>query len=244
MRLDKFFSSLGLLSRRECAASVKKGEISVDGITVASPSVHIDPEKNEIFMRGEQVLWKKHMYLMLNKPAGYVSSTEDSERTVMKLLPPEYEKAGCFPCGRLDIDTVGLLLITNDGALAHELLSPRRHVSKAYRFKCTDPLAEESISVLENGVDLGDFVSAPAKVRMNPSSDTDGIIIITEGKFHQIKRMLASVGSGIEFLERIRFGSLELDETLDRGQWRELTEKEIEDIRNTRSSVEQDKPAN
>ena len=226
MRLDKFFSSLGVLSRRECAAAAKRGEITVDGGTVRDPSVHIDPETCSVTLRGEPVLWKRHLYLMLNKPAGTVSSTEDSERTVMKLLPPSYERAGCFPCGRLDADTVGLLLIMSDGPLAHELLSPRRHVSKAYRFRCAEPLNEDAVAALESGIDLGDFTTAPAEVKME--SETEGVITITEGKFHQIKRMLAAVGSGIAYLERIRFGPLSLDPSLDRGEWRELTKDEIE----------------
>lgn len=143
----------------------------------------------------------------------------------MRLLPEEYSRAGGFPCGRLDIDTVGLLLITNDGDTAHRLLSPKHHVPKIYRFRTSVPLTDDMVNALESGVDLGDFVSAPAKVSLN--SPAEGEISITEGKFHQVKRMLAAVGSGIEFLERIRFGPLELDEALERGQWRELTEAEI-----------------
>ena len=150
----------------------------------------------------------------------------------MSLLPKEYSRADGFPCGRLDVDTVGLLLITNDGDTAHRLLSPKHHVAKSYRFRCGEPLTEDMIRTLESGVDLGDFTTAPAKLDMvNPC---EGIISITEGKFHQIKRMLASVGSGIEFLERITFGPLQLDETLERGQWRELTDEEIASLTSTK----------
>ena len=225
MRLDRFFTSLGRLSRRECAAEAKRGKICVNGEVVKNVSIHVDPDKDEITFAGEKLRWQKYFYLMLNKPTGYISSTESSDNTVMKLLPPEYEKAGCFPCGRLDIDTVGLLLITNDGDTAHALLSPRRHVTKSYRFRCSEPLSSEMVERLERGVDLGDFVTAPAKVELDTPSE--GIITITEGKFHQIKRMLASVGSGILYLERLKFGALSLDTSLERGCWRELSEEEI-----------------
>lgn len=228
MRLDKFFTSIGRLSRKECAAEARRGQISVNGQVTKDPSVHIDPEQDCITHRGERVTWEKHFYIMLNKPTGYISSTEKSGNTVMKLLPSEYEKAGCFPCGRLDVDTVGLLLITNDGDTAHKLLSPKRHVAKSYRFRCSEPLSPEMVSKLEEGVDLGDFTTAPAKLQLD--SPCEGVISITEGKFHQIKRMLAAVGSGIEYLERIKFGPLELDESLARGEWRRLSEEELKTL--------------
>ena len=225
MRLDKFFTSVGRLSRRECASAARRGMIAVNGECVKDPSVHVDPERDVVTLDGETVRYRKYFYVMLNKPAGYVSSTEQSDNTVMKLLPPEYERAGGFPCGRLDVDTVGLLLITNDGDTAHRLLSPKHHVAKTYRFRCSEPLTEAMIRRLESGVDLGDFTTAPAKLDM--ASPKEGTISITEGKFHQIKRMLANVGSGIEYLERITFGPLKLDETLGRGECRELTPEEI-----------------
>ena len=228
MRLDKFFTSIGRLSRKECAAEARRGQISVNGEVQKDPSVHVDPERDVITHRGERITWEKYFYVMLNKPAGYISSTEKSDVTVMKLLPPEYEKAGCFPCGRLDADTVGLLLITNDGDTAHKLLSPKRHVAKSYRFRCSEPLSDEMVKKLEAGVDLGDFTTAPAKLQLD--SPVEGVISITEGKFHQIKRMLAAVGSGIEYLERIKFGPLELDASLGRGEWRRLTEDELKTL--------------
>ncbi len=228
MRLDKFFTSIGRLSRKECAAEAKRGQISVNGEVTKDTSVHVDPERDIISHRGERITWERYFYIMLNKPTGYISSTEKSAGTVMKLLPPEYEKAGCFPCGRLDVDTVGLLLITNDGETAHKLLSPKRHVAKSYRFRCSEPLSPEMVARLEEGVDLGDFTTAPAKLMLD--SPREGIISITEGKFHQIKRMLAAVGSGIEYLERIKFGPLDLDESLSRGEWRRLTEEELKTL--------------
>lgn len=225
MRLDRFFSSVGQLTRSECGVAVKKGRIAVNGEVVKTASVKILPCKDEVTLDGETVVWQEYYYLMLNKPSGYISSTEDSENTVMKLLPEKYSRAGCFPCGRLDIDTVGLLLITNDGDTAHRLLSPKKHALKSYRFRCSVPIGSDEIYALENGIDLGDFVTLPAKAEM--ITPTEGVISVTEGKFHQIKRMLLAVGSKIEFLERISFGGLELDEKLDRGEWRELTDDEI-----------------
>lgn len=225
MRIDKFFTTVGKLSRTECAAAIRARRVCVNGKTVALPREHINEETDVVTLDGERVVYRKYFYIMLNKPAGTVSSTEDSDITVMRLLPEEYSRAGGFPCGRLDIDTVGLLLITNDGDTAHRLLAPRSHVAKSYRFRCSVPLDGDMISAIERGVDLGDFVSAPAKLEM--SSPCEGMITITEGKFHQVKRMLAAVGSGIEYLCRVRFGPLTLDETLAEGKWRELTCDEI-----------------
>ena len=225
MRLDRFFTTVGKLTRTECDAAARQGRITVNGRVVKLAKTHVNEESDIIALDGERVCFRTEFYVMLNKPEGYISSTEDSDRTVMRLLPEEYSRAGGFPCGRLDIDTVGLLLITNDGDTAHRLLSPKHHVPKIYRFRTSVPLTDDMVNALESGVDLGDFVSAPAKVSLN--SPAEGEISITEGKFHQVKRMLAAVGSGIEFLERIRFGPLELDEALERGQWRELTEAEI-----------------
>lgn len=224
MRLDKFFSSIGRITRSECSAAVRSGRILVNGEAVRLPSVHIDPEKDTVTLDGSAVNYRKYFYVMLNKPAGYISSTEDSARSVMRLLPEEYSRADGFPCGRLDVDTVGLLLITNNGEAAHRMLSPKRHVVKKYRFRVSSALDEAATTALESGVSLGDFVSAPAKVEL--STPTEGTICISEGKFHQIKRMMAAVGSGIEYLERVEFGPIKLDETLKRGDWRELTAEE------------------
>ena len=228
MRLDRFFTSVGRLTRRECSAAARAGRITVNGETVRLPSVHIDPEHDTVSLDGVCVRYRKYFYIMLNKPSGYVSSTEDDERSVMRLLPDEYTRAGGFPCGRLDIDTVGLLLITNNGERAHRLLSPRRHVTKTYRFCVAAPLDEAAVESLRRGVSLGDFVTSPAEVRLD--SPVSGEIGISEGKFHQIKRMMESVGSRIEYLERIGFGPLKLDPALRRGEWRELDGTEIDSL--------------
>lgn len=224
MRLDKYLSEAAVSTRSETAKAVKAGLVTVNGERPKSASVHIDPETCIVTFRGRKVEWKRFTYIMLNKPEGYVSSTEDAGRTVMELLPPECMKKGMFPCGRLDINTTGLLLVTNDGEMAHRLLSPAHHVEKTYYYECSSPIEDEEIANLENGVDIGGHISAPAKVTtMSPQS---GRITITEGKFHQIKRMFHAVGSEITCLERVKFGPLVLDHSLGRGEYRYLTEEE------------------
>ena len=225
MRLDKFLAESGLFSRSEAGRAVRAGRVAVGGEVVKNPSVHI-PEDAEVFCDGQRVYWTKYQYIMLNKPVGVVSATEDGGRTVMDLLPPSCKRLDMFPCGRLDIDTTGLLLINNDGPGAHMWLSPKRHVTKTYRFTCVPALSEQGIAQLETGVDLGEFISAPAKLQMD-AGNLSGTISITEGKFHQIKRMFHGVGSEITSLERIAFGPLTLDPALERGEWRYLTEAEI-----------------
>lgn len=232
MRLDKYLSEAGVCTRSEATKRIRRSEVTVNGTVVRDPSVHIDPETAAVTLGGETVCWRKFTYIMLNKPVGYVSATEDRGPTVMELLPPQYGRKGFFPCGRLDIDTVGFLLITNDGVLGHELLSPRHHVDKTYRFTCDPPIGEDARRHLEEGVDIGDIVTKPAEVTLEgalPASS--GAITIREGKFHQIKRMFHAVGSEITSLERISFGGVPLDETLTRGEWRFLTETEEATLR-------------
>ncbi len=233
MRLDKYLSGSGMFSRSEAGKVIRCGRITVNGEIVKNPAVHIDEGSAAVRFGSEPVIWTKYKYAMLNKPEGYISATDsspaDSGRTVMSLLPPEFGRLGMFPCGRLDIDTVGLLLITNDGPGAHELLSPRHHVEKTYRFRCSVPVDEDMHRRLEEGIEFSDFTSKPCRVVLNDTRDS-GEISVTEGKFHQIKRMFHAVGSEITFLERVKFGSLKLDESLGRGEWRYLTEREIADL--------------
>lgn len=224
MRLDKYLSEAAAASRSEAAKAAKNGKITVNGVCQKSAAVHIDAESAEVYYCGKKVVWKKYTYIMLNKPAGFVSSTDEGGHTVMELLPSECTKKRMFPCGRLDIDTTGLLLITNDGPLAHELLAPRHHVAKSYRFTCFPYIGEAERERLENGVDIGHFITAPAEVTLDDGGS--GVITITEGKFHQIKRMFHGVGSEITSLKRISFGSLTLDSSLAEGEWRYLTDEE------------------
>ncbi|MBE6614270.1 MAG: rRNA pseudouridine synthase [Ruminococcaceae bacterium] len=232
MRLDKYLSESGIFSRSEAGKAIRSGRILVDGAPVKDPSKHI-AETAQVLCDGKPVIWSKYQYIMLHKPAGYVSATEDKGRTVMDLVPPACVRLGMFPCGRLDIDTTGLLLITNDGPGAHNWLSPKHHVAKTYRFTCALPLSEEARLRMEAGLELGDFTSQPSQVELN--APTEGEITIVEGKFHQIKRMFAAVDNEITSLQRIRFGPLKLDESLEPGQWRYLTDEEIHALQTVHS---------
>lgn len=226
MRLDKFLSDTGRLSRKEASAAIKGGRVAVDGAVLRDPARHIDPEASSVTLDGEKISFKKFTYLLLEKPEGYISSTESGGQTVMKLLPPEYSKKGLFPCGRLDRDTTGVLLITDDGEMAHLLLAPRRHVSKTYSFTLTSPAPADTEDRFLKGITLGDEECAPSHVIFNDGRKS-GEIILTEGKFHQVKRMFTAVGTEVVTLRRIKFGPLAEDSSLSAGKWRELTDSEI-----------------
>ncbi len=227
MRLDKYIADTGIASRKECAKAAKAGLVILNGKPTKDVSVHIDENTAEVIYCGKKIEWQKYIYLMLNKPSGYISSSDADPRSIMRLLPDKYSKMEAFPCGRLDIDTVGLLLVTNDGPLAHELLAPRHHVEKTYYYKCSPAIDEAARLKLEAGVDIGDHFTKPSKVT---SAGDEGEITLTEGKFHQIKRMFEAVGSKITYLRRISFGPLVIDESLEEGQWRELTSEEIKSL--------------
>ena len=226
MRIDRFLSDMGIASRRESAAAAKRGQITVDGVVVRDPSKHIDPERVSLTYMGRVISYQKYVYVMLNKPDGYISATDDPrQKTVLELLDDRLKKRGLFPCGRLDIDTLGLLILTDDGQTAHRLISPKHHAEKVYKFGCANELSDDDISRLENGVDLDDgYHTLPAKVRYE--GEKTGYITLTEGKYHQIKRMFAAVGNKITYLERVSFGGVILDESLERGEYRYLTEDE------------------
>ena len=230
MRLDKFLSETGTASRSESRKAARTGGISVNGTAVHDTAVHIDPEQDEIFFMGSRIVYRKSIYLMLNKPEGVVSATDDgTERTVLDLLPGKYRKMGLFPCGRLDKNTTGLLILTNNGALAHRLLSPKCHVEKTYRFTCERPLTDADCELLRRGVNIGEKSSTlPAKLTL--SSDRSGEITVTEGKYHQIKRMFGVYGAGVNALHRDAIGGLALDPALAPGQWRELSDEEVAKI--------------
>ena len=227
MRLDKFFSETGLLSRREVARAVSRGEISVNGIPVKRADVKLNEQTDRVTLRGEPIVYQKFVYMMLNKPSGYVSATEDGrDPTVLELLPPQYTAFGLFPCGRLDKHTLGLMLLTDNGDVAHRLLSPRRHVSKRYAFRCKFPLTREECERFREGLVLEDgYETKPADIELNEDMKS-GIITLVEGKYHQIKRMLEALHNQITYLERISFGPLTLPADLARGAWRELTPEE------------------
>lgn len=227
MRLDKFLSETGTLSRSESGRAVRAGKVLVNGRAAKSPSDRVDPEQDEIFFGGERVLYRRFTYILLNKPDGYVSATEDGrEKTVLELLPEKQRKIDLFPCGRLDKHTLGLMLLTNDGQLAHDLLSPRHHVEKRYRFSVKFPLTDEEVARLEQGTVLEDGYETKSSRICLDEERKSGTIMLIEGKYHQIKRMMESVHNQITSLERISFGPLTLDPTLERGAWRYLTEAE------------------
>ena len=232
MRIDKFLSVTGTASRTEAKKAVRAKAVTVNGIAASSADTHIDPFKDEITFYGAKIIYREHTYIMMNKPDGVVSATEDGrDKTVIDLLPPNLRSDKLFPCGRLDKNTLGLMLITDNGDLAHELLSPRSHVSKSYRFKSAEPISEEDVRRFEKGVTLADgYVTMPAKIELTGNGD-EGIITLKEGKYHQIKRMLGALDNRIIYLERISFGPLELDKSLARGEWRFLTENEIEELK-------------
>lgn len=225
MRLDKYIVESGLASRSEITKVAKSGGVTVNGKAVSRVSGHIDPTIDKVTYLGREVIWREFTYVMLNKPDGYVSATDDLlNPTVLTLLPTELQKIGLFPCGRLDKNTLGLMILTNNGPLSHKLLSPKNHVSKKYRFTTKFPISSKDIEMLESGVDIGGYVTAPCLVEM--IDEKEGYITLTEGKYHQIKLMAEAVHNQITFLERVSFGPIELDRSLERGQWRYLSPDE------------------
>ena len=226
IRLDKMLSECGVATRKETARAVRTGSVTVDGIVAKSPDIKVDPEVCRVSFCGKPVQYRKFFYFMLNKPDGYVSATEDGKDPVVTdLLPEEYRRLGLFPCGRLDKHTLGLMLLTNDGQLSHRLLAPKSHVAKTYAFRVKFPLSSEDISLLEQGVDIGGYLTKPCRVTL--TNEREGEIEITEGKYHQIKLMMEAVHNQITYLERISFGPLLLDPRLARGECRELDDTEV-----------------
>ncbi len=229
MRIDKLLSEIGLLSRREAAKIAKSGGVLVDGIAVKDVSKHIDPEKNKITLLGREVVYQKYIYVMLNKPTGYVSATDDKSLPyVTELLPDELRKRELFPVGRLDRDTTGLMILTNNGRLAHSLLSPKHHVKKEYFFTAAEPLRDVAEQIFKNGVTLADGYECKSAELYLSEDRLSGRIVLTEGKYHQIKRMIASQDNRVTSLRRIYFGGIGLDAGLAEGEWRYLTAEETE----------------
>lgn len=228
MRLDKFLSEQNISTRSLLKKDIKKGLVTINGQTVTRQEQHIDPYKDTITYNHTLVTYTPFRYLMLNKPAGVVSATEDSrDQTVLDLIAPELRK-DLFPVGRLDKDTEGLLLLTNDGALAHRLLSPKKHVDKTYFVKLAKTLSEKEACQLEQGVDIGEKnLTLPARLQLNDTQLEQVFLTIQEGKFHQVKRMFQAVGNEVLYLKRMSMGTLSLDETLAPGEYRPLTEEEL-----------------
>ncbi|GAA0109041.1 MULTISPECIES: pseudouridine synthase [Clostridium] len=230
-RLDKVLSNLGYGTRKEIKQVVRKGLIEVNGEIVKDNGMQIDPEVDKILVNGEEIFYRKYIYLMMNKPDGVVSATFDNrDETVIDLLEIEHQVFEPFPVGRLDKDTVGLLLLTNDGELNHRLISPKWKVDKVYYAKIDKKVTEADIKKFKNGITLDDgYICKEAKLEILESSDSGSEVMITiqEGKFHQVKRMFEAVDKSVVYLKRVEFGTLQLDEDLEEGEYRELTEEEV-----------------
>jgi 16S rRNA pseudouridine516 synthase len=230
MRIDKMLSNLGFGSRKDVKKLLKDGAVEVNEKKVKDAKQHVDPENDTVTVNGEIVEYKEFIYLMLNKPQGVISATEDSEHdTVLDLLEMEDLVFSPFPVGRLVKDTEGLLLLTNDGQLAHRLLSPKKHVPKTYFAVINSEVTEEDVAAFKRGVILDDgYQTKPGELKIIKSGLTSDIeLTITEGKFHQVKRMFEAVGKRVIYLQRISMGPLKLDESLELGEYRELTDEEI-----------------
>lgn len=232
LRLDKYLADAGVGTRSQVKQMIRKGQIAINGEPVKKPDQKVDGEKDKIEVMGKEIRYQKYRYLLLHKPSGYVSATEDKkEQTVLSLLPEELRK-DLFPVGRLDKDTEGLLLLTNDGALAHRLLSPKKHVNKTYYALVQGRVTDEDQAAFLQGVDIGDEKDTlPAQLEILEAAEESRILLtIQEGRFHQVKRMFEARGKKVVYLKRISMGPLALEEGLKPGDYRELTEEEQETL--------------
>jgi len=234
MRLDKLLSQTGFGSRKEVKVVLRAGVVSVDGNVVLRPEFKVDPEKSVVYVGSELVEYEKYIYLMMNKPAGVISATyDDEERVVTDLLPEKYGWFDLFPVGRLDKDTTGLIILTNDGGFAHRALSPKKHVEKVYiaHVDSYNEIGEKTVKAFESGITLDDgYKTMPAVLHI--MDDNTCKVIIKEGKFHQIKRMFEALGIAVTSLKRVCFAGIDIDENLNPGECRPLNENEIKIIIN------------
>ena len=232
IRLDKFLADMGFGTRSQVRQQIAGGNVTVNGLPARRPELKVDTDKDRVLFCGTEAAYAQYEYYMLNKPAGVVSATEDKkERTVLDLLQ-ERKRKDLFPVGRLDKDTEGLLLITNNGDLAHRLLAPGRHVDKVYYAEIDGKVTREDAELFRAGVDIGDKKKTmPAFLEILSSADRSEILLtIREGRFHQVKRMFHAVGKEVLFLRRIQMGPLKLDEKLRPGDYRRLTKEEVEKL--------------
>lgn len=231
-RLDKILASQGMSSRKEVKELIKSGRVSLNGRKILDPAVKAD-ENDVVSIDGCEVLLKKHIYLMMNKPQGVVSASDSgTDKTVVDLVPDEYLRSGLFPAGRLDKDTVGFVLITDDGDFAHRILSPKNHIVKTYEARLAAPLTDNDKNTLQKGITLADGTTCKES-RVEVLEDSGAPLVrieICEGKYHQIKRMFAAAGNKVISLKRTRMGKLDLDESLKPGECREITEEELEKV--------------
>ena len=229
-RLDKVISNQTGYSRKDIKELIRKKRVTVNNEIAAKPELKVDPAIDRISVDGQEISVQKFVYLMLNKPKGYISATEDrSQQTVLDLVPAEYLHRNLFPAGRLDKDTTGLMLITDDGDFAHNILAPKKHVSKTYNVTIDIPMTEEMVTGFRDGVKLNDGECKAAGLTI--TGEHTGIVVLTEGRYHQIKRMFGCYGAKVTELERIAMGNLQLPADLEPGQTREFTEEELKLIR-------------
>lgn len=226
-RLDKVIGNSGFGTRKEIKTWVRKGLITVNGIVATSSDIKVNPEEDVITVMGETLEYQQYIYLMMHKPAGYITATEDRRQaTVYDLLPEFYQQFDLSPVGRLDKDTEGLLLLTNDGANVHKWLAPKSHVEKTYFAKLEKPTKPTDFEAIAKGVNIGGYVTMPANLQQGQAPD-EILLTIHEGKFHQVKRMFEALDNKVLYLKRISMGGVALDETLQKGEVRELTAEEL-----------------
>ena len=227
-RLDKFLAAQGKGTRKEVGRLIRSGAVAVDGVPVRDPAAKVDPSCQTVAVGGSPILWQEHLYIMMNKPAGVLSATEDRrQKTVLDLLPEDLRRRGLFPAGRLDKDTTGLLLITDDGDLAHRMLSPKKHVYKLYQARLDAPVTSEDVRAFEEGVRWGEEVYAPARLWAGEGDPFVAFAQVHEGRFHQVKRMFQARGKTVLSLKRLKIGGLSLDSTLQEGECRLLAPEEV-----------------
>ena len=228
IRLDKFLSDATAYSRKEVRTLVKRKSVSVIGLAARVPDLKIDEPRDTVCVNGQPIAYRKFIYLMLNKPQGYLSATEDDrDPVVVDLVPEDLKHFAPFPVGRLDKDTEGLLLLTNDGQFDHELMSPRKNLVKRYYAELDAPAVKEDIELFAAGMEFKEFTAKPALLEIDPDDPRKVYVEISEGKYHQVKRMCERAGKNVLFLKRVAIGALQLDETLPCGQTRELTAEEL-----------------
>ncbi len=231
IRIDRFLANNNIGTRKEVSIYIRKGRVEVDSQVIKDSSFKFDSTSAEVKFDGNVILYKKHIYLMMNKPKGLLSATRDKKAsTVLDIVPEESMRKDLFPAGRLDKDTTGLLIITDDGETAHKMLAPKSHVYKKYLAKLDKPLTVSDIQEFEKGIKSGDLQFLPAKLVIDENDSTVATVDIREGKFHQIKRMFKAQGKEVLELKRLQIGSLELDPNLNEGECRELSADEIRSI--------------
>lgn len=232
MRLDKIVASTGEYSRSEATNLIKYGVVLVNGVPASSGADKYDPETDEIVVKGVCISYSKYHYIMMNKPAGVLSATDDNrDKTVLDLLPEKYRKMKLFPAGRLDKASEGLMLLTNDGDYAHRVISPNKKVFKKYYIETDGILCDADCETVEKGIELKDFTTLPGKMEIISSGEcSKAYVYIREGKFHQVRRMLQYLGKTVTYLKRVSIGNLVLDEKLSAGEFREMSAEEAKKV--------------